>query len=102
MGGWDHFAFLLQHLSTVMKERIIFMNIMRDIAHRPWLIPSNKWIMRQPWRHLLFTHWRIPAETLRPHIPPHLEIDTFNGYAWLGVIVFVMEGIYLVGFQLYH
>ncbi|MFE4708698.1 YqjF family protein [Peribacillus simplex] len=70
------------------------MNLLDDNAHRPWPIPSKKWIMRQPWRNLLFTHWPIPAETLRPHIPLHLEIDTFDGYAWLGVILFVMEGIY--------
>ncbi|MGG4267921.1 DUF2071 domain-containing protein [Peribacillus simplex] len=69
------------------------MNLL-DNAHRPWPIPLKKWIMRQTWRNLLFTHLPLPAETLRPHIPPHLEIDTFGGNAWLGVILFVMEGIY--------
>ena len=39
-------------------------------------------------------HWPIPTEILRPHIPSTLEIDTFNGSAWLGVVVFVIEGIY--------
>ena len=70
------------------------MNIMRDIAHRPWPLPSKNWIMRQSWRNFLFTHWPIPTEILRPHIPSALEIDTYNGSAWLGVVVFVMEGIY--------
>ena len=42
----------------------------------------------------MFTHWPIPTEILRPHIPSTLEIDTYNGSAWLGVVVFVMEGIY--------
>ena len=70
------------------------MNIMRDIAHRPWPLPSKNWIMRQSWRNFLFTHWPIPTEILRPHIPSSLEIDTYNGSAWLGVVVFVMEGIY--------
>ena len=70
------------------------MNIMRDIAHRPWPLPSKNWIMRQSWRNFLFIHWPIPAEILRPHIPSFLEIDTYNGSAWLGVVVFVMEGIY--------
>ena len=70
------------------------MNIMGDIAHRPWPLPSKNWIMRQSWRNFLFTHWPIPTEILRPHIPSTLEIDTYNGSAWLGVVVFVMEGIY--------
>ncbi|CAG9614573.1 hypothetical protein BACCIP111899_03806 [Bacillus rhizoplanae] len=46
----------------------------------------------------MFAHWPIPAETLRPHNPSSLQIDTFNGYAWLGVVVFVMEGMYPRGF----
>ncbi|MFC6602234.1 YqjF family protein [Ectobacillus funiculus] len=70
------------------------MNIMNDIAHRSWPLPSKYWIMRQTWRNLLFLHWPIPLEKLRPHIPSPLQIDTFNGSAWLGVILFVLEGIY--------
>lgn len=70
------------------------MNLMNDITHRPWPLPSKKWIMRQTWSNLLFLHWPIPPETLRPHIPSSLQIDTFDRSAWLGVVVFVMEGIY--------
>ena len=43
---------------------------------------------------LLFTHWPIPTEILRPHIPSTLELDTYNGSAWLGVVVFVIWGEY--------
>lgn len=39
-------------------------------------------------------HCPIPGETLRPHTPSSLQIDTFIGYAWLGVVVFVMKGVY--------
>ena len=42
------------------------------------------------WRHLLFAHWPVAPEALRPLIPPALEIDTFEGQAWLGVIPFTM------------
>jgi len=45
------------------------------------------------WVDLLFAHWRVPAETLRPLIPPDLEIDTFEGRAWLGVVPFQMEDV---------
>ena len=40
------------------------------------------------------SHWPIPPEILRPYIPSSLQIDTFDGSAWLGVVVFVMKGIY--------
>lgn len=54
-------------------------------------------LVGQSWSNVLFTHWPISAELLRPHIPRSLQIDTFDGTAWLGVVVFVMDGIYLRG-----
>ncbi|WP_066289911.1 YqjF family protein [Bacillus sp. FJAT-29937] len=70
------------------------MKLINDTFHRPFPLPSKNWIMRQTWRNLLFIHWPIPSEILRKHIPSSLEIDTFNGSAWLGIIVFLMDGIY--------
>jgi uncharacterized protein YqjF (DUF2071 family) len=49
--------------------------------------------MRQYWGKLLFMHWAIDAELLRPLIPRQLSIDTFDGKAWLGVVPFTMWGI---------
>jgi uncharacterized protein YqjF (DUF2071 family) len=45
------------------------------------------------WHDLLFAHWPIPAATLRPMIPPELEIDTFDGSAWLGLVPFRMSEV---------
>jgi uncharacterized protein YqjF (DUF2071 family) len=49
--------------------------------------------MRQHWGKLLFMHWPIDVQLLRPLIPAQLEIDSFNGSAWIGVIPFTMWGI---------
>ena len=49
--------------------------------------------MHQTWGKLLFIHWPIDAALLRPLIPRQLEIDTFDGSAWIGVIPFTMWGI---------
>ena len=38
-------------------------------------------------------HWRIPIATLRPLIPAALEIDTFEGDAFIGVVPFTMTGV---------
>lgn len=70
------------------------MKLMKDIAHRPWQLPSKHWIMRQTWSNLFFTHWPIAPEMIRPYIPQSLQIDTFNRYAWVGVVLFVMKGVY--------
>lgn len=70
------------------------MKIINDIAHRKWPLPSEQWIMRQNWSNIFFTHWPIKPEILRPFIPNSLQIDTYNQYAWVGIVLFVMGGIY--------
>ncbi|HEX5053085.1 MAG TPA: DUF2071 domain-containing protein [Planctomycetota bacterium] len=42
------------------------------------------------WQDLLFLHWRVDTAALAPHLPPGLEVDTFDGCAWLGVVPFRM------------
>ncbi|WP_423800590.1 YqjF family protein [Neobacillus sp. SAB-20_R2A] len=58
---------------------------------------SKNWIMKQSWRNLLFAHWPVPVEVIRPFVPKALQIDTFERYAWIGIVVFVMDGIFLRG-----
>ena len=53
--------------------------------------------MFQRWHQLLFAHWQAPATDLRRHLPPGLELDLFDGQAWLGVIPFRMSGVRLRG-----
>ena len=49
--------------------------------------------MRQTWRNLLFAHWRVPPEALRAVVPAALELDTFEGAAWIGIVPFWMTDI---------
>ena len=55
--------------------------------------PAGQPLMHQTWGKLLFMHWRIDQNNLRPLIPEGLEIDTFDGTAWIGVIPFTMGDI---------
>ncbi len=66
--------------------------IVRHTQHRAWL-PNGPWVMAQSWRDLLFAHWPIPPEQMRALIPPALELDIFDGVAWLGVVPFRMSGV---------
>lgn len=45
------------------------------------------------WRTLLFLHWEIDPARLRALVPPELEIDTYDGKAYVGLVPFTMEGI---------
>jgi uncharacterized protein YqjF (DUF2071 family) len=62
-------------------------------THRPWTMPGMPWSIAMNWHDLGFLHWPIAAARLRPLIPNPLEIDTFDGKAWLGVVPFFMSGV---------
>ncbi|MFN3149725.1 YqjF family protein [Bremerella sp.] len=47
----------------------------------------------QRWRSLLFLHWPVPVETLQPLLPSGLEVDHYDGVAYVGVVPFAMEGV---------
>lgn len=45
------------------------------------------------WHDLLFAHWPVAPEILRPAVPAPLELDLHGGEAWLAVVPFTMSGI---------
>jgi uncharacterized protein YqjF (DUF2071 family) len=61
--------------------------------HRPWPLPQAPWAMRQSWQQLLFAHWRIDASALRANVPELLEIETFDGSAWVGIVPFAIHDL---------
>lgn len=67
--------------------------ILEHTAHRPWPLPRGPWIGVQVWHDLLFAHWPISAEQLRPLVPPQLPLDTFDGQCWVGIVPFHMSGV---------
>jgi len=67
--------------------------ILQNTAHRHTSLPEGEWIMRQSWQELLFAHWPIAAQDLRPLIPPALTLDTFERDAWVGIVPFQMREV---------
>src|ERR1044071_4103676 len=55
--------------------------------------PEGQPVMHQDWGKLLFMHWRIREESLRPLIPERLQIDKFDGSAWIAVTPFTVWDI---------
>jgi uncharacterized protein len=47
--------------------------------------------MEQGWYDLLFAHWEVPVESVRPLVPRSLELDTYNGCAWISVAAFLLR-----------
>ena len=61
--------------------------------HRPWPLPPGPWVTRQTWHDVLFAHWPIAASALRSFVPPAVEVDEFEGTAWVSVLPFRMTGV---------
>ncbi|WP_175384401.1 YqjF family protein [Bacillus sp. FJAT-27225] len=66
-------------------------DIVKVTAHRPYPLPDLPWMMTQTWENLLFLHWPIPADQLRAHVPEQLELDTWEGQAWLTISPFQVK-----------
>ena len=49
--------------------------------------------MVQQWRDLAYVHWRYDPQVVAALLPEGLEVDTFDGSAWVGLIPFSMRGI---------
>jgi len=44
----------------------------------------------QQWKNLTFLHWPIPPARIRPMLPEGLELDIYDGAAWIGITPFQM------------
>jgi uncharacterized protein len=54
---------------------------------------ADPWLFRMRWLDLLFAHWPIPVEVLAAKLPAGLELDTWDGTAWLGIVPFTMADV---------
>lgn len=69
------------------------MTITDETSHRPWPLPQTPWLLRMRWHDLLFLHWPVAYDALRALIPTYLELETFDGSCWLGIVPFRMSGV---------
>jgi uncharacterized protein len=53
-----------------------------------------KWpVMYQNWESLTFLHRRLSPEVVRRLLPRGLELDTYDGAAWIGLTPFLLTGL---------
>jgi uncharacterized protein len=71
--------------------------VLRETTHRRWPPPREPWLMAQTWEDLLFAHWPMPTERLRPLLPDAIPLDERDGSAWIGVTPFRMTAFRLRG-----
>ncbi|MBI1371939.1 MAG: DUF2071 domain-containing protein [Phycisphaera sp.] len=66
-------------------------------APRVAKMPAGQWVMKMTWHDLLFAHWPMACDDLRPLVPRGLKLDKYDGRAWIGVVPFRMTGIRMRG-----
>lgn len=63
---------------------------LHSTSHRPLSLPARPWSLTMRWEDLLFLHWRVDADRIQRLLPAGLQVETFAGAAWLGVVPFRM------------
>jgi uncharacterized protein YqjF (DUF2071 family) len=53
--------------------------------------PARRPVGYQSWRELLFLHWPVSTEALRPLVPAQLSLDLYQGVAYVGLTPFVVQ-----------
>jgi uncharacterized protein len=78
----------------------IWSETLEHVAHRPYPLPTRTWVMHMSWQELLFAHWPFRAEVMRERIaaacggwPGGLELDLYEGDAWLSIVPFRMARV---------
>ena len=60
-----------------------------DLARCP--TPVVRAAMVHGWDDLTFLHWGYPPEDVQRLLPPVLEVETFDGRAWIGLVPFLLR-----------
>ena len=80
-------------IDTAVRQR----QSLRETEHRPWPLPTGRWLIAQTWEDVLFAHWRVPAADVQQLLPEGLTVDELDGSAWLGFNAFRVESVRLHG-----
>lgn len=59
--------------------------------------PVRRPVMVQRWNDVVFLHWSYPVEVVQRLLPPGVEVDAFDGRAWVGLVPFHMDDLGLPG-----
>ena len=72
-----------------------------ETKHRPFPMPKAPWILTQVWNDMLFLHYQYPSSLIRQFVPQDLELDIYEGKAWISIIPFKVTNMRLRGLPLF-
>lgn len=77
--------------AKIVSDRMQLSGSITETHHRPWTLPSGAWKFYQEWKDVIFLHWVVDESLLRPFVPKTLELDFFEGKAWVSLVAFDMR-----------
>jgi uncharacterized protein len=66
---------------------------LRRVEHRPFPLPESRWTLGQTWEQTFWAHWPVPVTEIRTRVPDELEIEEYDGTAWLGLVFFRVRAL---------
>jgi uncharacterized protein len=85
---------VLQQLRSVGRQA----RLLDHVEHRPWPLPAGRWSLGETLEDVLFAHWRVTPEALRPLVPDDVELDLRDGAAWVGIVAMRVTALRPRGF----
>lgn len=76
-----------------MIERVRASELLSRIEHRSTPLPLGRWNFSQEWHDAIFLHYQVDSAVLRSLVPKELELDLFEGKAWISVVTFTMRKV---------
>jgi len=58
---------------------------------------TGRCLLTQRWSRILFAHWPADPDTLRQSLPDGLELDLFEGRAWVGAVSLLTDDVSALG-----
>lgn len=52
-------------------------------------------LLNMAWRNVAFLHWSYEPAEVQALLPPQVQVDTFDGRAWVGLVAFEMVDVRL-------
>lgn len=78
---------------SVLFQNDFDYSVMDQLDHRPYPMPTTPWFMTQTWHDVLFLHWPADQQMLSGLLPPGLELDLYEGLAYVAITPFHMTNV---------
>ena len=79
--------------TVVCRSTVLFHDLSSFLLRRLMGSTSSRFMRHEAWEDALFVHYTVDAEKLQTLLPKGLEVDLFDGVAYIGIVLLTESGI---------